>query len=269
MTPNDHTDVGLSLRQFVEAWQIMCGTSPAYVRHSADDLEYVFSGVPIGFFNLGLLTGRNISRDTLQRQATDACAWSARQGVPWLFVVTEDTLAAAVDAPAVLDACGLAVIMPLTGMVADRITAATRHAPDLQLDVPQDEAGLGALLDINSVAYDMSLEALKPVVAKASFWSAHVPVLGRVDGQPASCAAVFSADGYRYVALVATDPAHQRRGYAETAMRHALDTAARAFGDVPSVLHATEAGRPTYERMGYRRIAGHTVFMEKRFLEGR
>jgi len=34
------------------------------------------------------------------------------------------------------------------------------------------------------------------------------------------------------------------------------------------VLHATEAGRPIYERMGYATIASHTAYLEKRFLDG-
>jgi hypothetical protein len=34
------------------------------------------------------------------------------------------------------------------------------------------------------------------------------------------------------------------------------------------VLHATDAGRPVYERMGYTTISTHTLLMEKRFLEG-
>lgn len=54
---------------------------------------------------------------------------------------------------------------------------------------------------------------------------------------------VLMAGGYRYVALVAT---------------------AR-----PSLLHATDAGRPTYARMGYEPVASHTAFIEKRFLDGR
>ena len=75
-------------------------------------------------------------------------------------------------------------------------------------------------------------------------------------------------DGYRYVALVATDPARQRRGYGDVVMRHALELSARVHGQAPTTLHATEAGRPIYERMGYAPIAAHTVFIEKKFLGG-
>jgi predicted acetyltransferase len=76
------------------------------------------------------------------------------------------------------------------------------------------------------------------------------------------------ADGYRYVAMVATDPAHQRRGYAEAAMRRALAVAAGRYGEQTSFLHATDAGRPIYARMGYEPVASHTAFIEKRFLDG-
>jgi GNAT superfamily N-acetyltransferase len=114
----------------------------------------------------------------------------------------------------------------------------------------------------------MDLGAAKSAIGTRAFWNDHVPVLGVVGGTPASSAAVLMVDGYRYVALVATHPAHQRRGYAEAAMRRALEVAATAHGEQPTVLHATEAGRPLYQRMGYAPISTHTLFMEKRFLEG-
>ena len=114
----------------------------------------------------------------------------------------------------------------------------------------------------------MELDAAKPLIGRQSFWANHVPVLGVSDGQPASCAAVLDVDGYRYVALVATHPTQQRRGFAEAAMRHALDAAASAHGERPTVLHATDAGRPLYARMGYEAISSHLCFIEKRFLEG-
>ena len=51
-------------------------------------------------------------------------------------------------------------------------------------------------------------------------------------------------------------------------MRHALDVAGAKYGEKPTVLHATDGGRPVYARMGYETIATHTAFIEKRFLEG-
>jgi GNAT superfamily N-acetyltransferase len=258
--------VGLSLRQFSEAWKVMCSPAPRFEREVGDGVEYTFSGVPIAFFNVALLTERGISGDALARHAERASAWASGRQVPWLLVVTHDVLQPDVEPARVLDACGLAPAMPLTGMVAHQIAPSARPAADLQLDVPDDEHRLGMLLDINSQAYGMDLEAGKGVMAQPAFWTGHVPSLGSVAGNPASCAAVLMVDGIRYVALVATAPPLQRKGYGEAAMRHALDVARDRFGDAPSVLHATDAGRPIYERMGYQPIASHTVFMETRFL---
>ena len=124
------------------------------------------------------------------------------------------------------------------------------------------------MIDVNSAAYGMDLQAAKPAIGTRRFWHSHVPVLGVVGNRPAASAAVMMVDGLRYVALVATHPAHQRRGYADAAMRHALAVAAQAHGEQPTFLHATDAGRPVYARMGYAPVSTHTAFMEKRFLEG-
>jgi GNAT superfamily N-acetyltransferase len=151
-------------------------------------------------------------------------------------------------------------------MIGDRLTPATRIPDDLRIGAPEDDAECAAILDINSRAYGMDLGACQPLYGTRAFWADHVGVLGRTDGTAATCAAVLMVDGYRYVALVATDPAYQRRGFAEAAMRCALDAARGAHGDRPTFLHATEAGRPIYARMGYEPVANHTAFMEKRFL---
>ena len=263
---NDNVD--LSIRQFSQAWQLMTAGSRGYTREAVEGIEYIFSGLPIGFFNAALLTERNISSDALTSHGAAACAWASGRDVPWLFVVTQEALATGVDATAALDGCGLAPMMPLTGMLARRISPASRVPVDLELTVPHDDDECSALLDVNSAAYGMDLDAGKPVIGTRSFWKDHVPVVGLTGGKPASGAAVMMVDGLRYVALVATDPAHQRRGYAEASMRRALEVAAQQHGDVPSFLHATDAGRPIYERMGYAPVTTHSLFMEKRFLEG-
>ena len=261
-------EVDLSIRQFRDAWRVMCSSTPSRSAAVGDGIEYIFSGLPIGFFNVALLTGRGVPGDELQSHAEQACEWASDKSVPWLFVVTHEAFADGVDATSTLDGCGLAPMMPLTGMVARQVDPVTHIPEGLQLTVPDDDAECGRVLDMNSLAYGMDLEAGKVVLGRRSFWTDHVPVVGMVGTTPASSAAVLIVNGYRYVALVATDPVHQRRGYAEAAMRHALEVAARRHGDLPTFLHATDAGRPIYERMGYAPVATHTVYIEKRFLEG-
>ena len=51
-------------------------------------------------------------------------------------------------------------------------------------------------------------------------------------------------------------------------MRHALSDRRERFGERPTFLHATDAGRPIYARMGYEAVATHTCFIDKRLLAG-
>jgi GNAT superfamily N-acetyltransferase len=246
----------------------MCSAAPGYLSDRDGAVEYIFTGLPIPFFNAAVVTARSVSASSLQAQGRQACEWAGRQSVPWMFLVTHDALASGVDAAAVLDSCGLTPMLPMTGMRAQRIAPAARTALGLELEVPHDDAAYGAIFDVNAAAYGVPLDACKTTYATRAFWGNHVPALGRVDGAPVASAAVFMVEGYRYVALVATLPDRQRRGYAEAVMRHALDVAASTHGEKPTTLHATDAGRPIYARMGYEPIAAHTAFIEKRFLEG-
>ena len=259
-------DVTLSIRQIDGAWRLMCAGAPNSVVKASEGIQYIFSGLPVSFFNLALLTGSCLSAETLGARGREACAWAAARSVPWMLVVTHERLEPGVDAAATLDACGLAAVMPMTGMRA-RTVAAAATVPGLQLTVPQDDTGCAAIVDVNALAYGMDLEASKAAIGSRTFWKDHFPVLGVADGKPVSCATVMMVDGHRYVALVATEPGQQRRGFADAAMRRALENAAKTYGETPTVLHASDAGRPVYERMGYASISTHTLLMEKRFLK--
>ena len=258
-------DVTLSIRQMDGAWRLMCAGGPKPAVAATEGIQYIFSGVPVSFFNIALLTGSGLSAETLRAHGREACAWAAAQSVPWLLVVTHEQLERGVDAAATLDACGLAAVMPMTGMRARRVAAAAA-VPGLQLTVPQDDSGCAAIVDVNALAYGMDLEASKEAIGSRTFWKDHFPVLGVAGGKPVSSATVLMVDGHRYVALVATEPSQQRQGFADATMRRALENAARAHGETPTVLHASDAGRPVYERMGYASISTHTLLMEKRFL---
>jgi len=258
--------VDLSIQQFAGAWMVMCAPAPGASVAVADGIRYIFSGCPIAFFNIALVTERGIAADSLKVHANHARAWASDKGVPWMFVVTHEALGVGVDAGAVLEGCGLSPMMTLTGMLGQRIAPPTSIPSGLELTMPTDDAGCSAVLDVNGLAYGSDLRAAKDLVGTRSFWSQHFPVLGLIGGKPVSAAAVLIVDGCRYVAMVATDPDHQRRGYAEAAVRRALELSARAHGERPTVLHATEIGQPMYQRMGYTTLAAHSIYMDTAFL---
>jgi GNAT superfamily N-acetyltransferase len=260
--------VALSISQLLDAWRIFGRACPDTKVLNAGAAEYIFTGLPIAFFNVAVVTSPQVSAVSLEGVARGAMQWASDKGAPWLFVVTHEALDPGVDAAATLGECGLVPLLPLTGMVARQVAPVARIPEGLQLEVPDDDAGCGAVVDVNGAAYGMDLGASKSAFGRGAFWADHVPVLGRAEGVPVTSAAVFLSGGHRYVAMVATQPAHQKKGYAEAAMRLALQAAAEKFGERPSFLHATDAGRPIYERMGYETVASHTCFMDKRLLEG-
>lgn len=268
MTDSEPDLIDLSIRQMCEAWRVMSRDASEGRVSSADGVDYIFSGLPVAFFNVAILTQPSISAAVLRSLGHAAREWAAQTPVPWFFVVTHDRLEPGVDATAILGECGLGAALPLTGMLATSVPPVTSRPSGLQVKVTDEDAECATLVDLNSAAYEMDLGAAKVLLGRQTFWNDHVAVVGSIDGEPASGAAVMLVDGYRYVALVATAPAHRRRGYAEAVMRHALETAASTFGERPTVLHATDAGRPIYARMGYTPISTHTLYMDAALLGG-
>src|SRR6187431_3043613 len=130
-----NSDLDLSVSQILGAWRIMCGRPGV----SANGVDYIFSGVPVAFFNVAVLTARDVAAGALEAAGTAACTWAADKAVPWLFMVTHETLTPGTDAAATLERCDLAPMMAMTGMIADHVSDVA-HVPDgLELAVPQDD----------------------------------------------------------------------------------------------------------------------------------
>jgi GNAT superfamily N-acetyltransferase len=178
-----------------------------------------------------------------------------------LVYVCEDLLSGMarehLDAIAVSE--NLAFALNITGMAADILP--------LGIDTPRSvlefarvdsEAALQAYADINSEGYGLALEAGRAGLAGSTFWKeVAFAYIGYLNGQPVSTAAAIVNDGQIYLALVAARPDVQRKGFGEAMVRHALNAAYHATGITRTTLHATDAGLPVYQRIGYHRT---TVF---------
>ena len=69
--------IDLSIQLFRESWRLMFADRPGATTGSGGGVDYVFSGLPVPFFNLAFVTSRGDSADTLQARAREACGWAA------------------------------------------------------------------------------------------------------------------------------------------------------------------------------------------------
>jgi len=228
---------------------------------TAPGLDFLYGNVPIPFFNVAVLHAPVAGQADLGERLKRAQAFAASRPYPWFLIAADDAtpgeLAAHRDAA--LAAAGLVPAMKLTGMICDELTQAP-DAPGLDLRPATSPADYTAIGEINAVAYEMGSGAGVGTMDRPGLFEGGHAILGRQAGNPVSCALTTPLDGRLYAAFVATLPTHRRQGLAEACLRESLNQARAATGLTRSVLHATDAGRPIYARMGYRPVATYTLF---------
>ena len=67
-------------------------------------------------------------------------------------------------------------------------------------------------------------------------------------------------EAWTYWARHSPRMAHLQPDHAEAVMRHAIQEAERVAGPKQAVLHATAAGKPVYQAMGFREVAPFTGY---------
>jgi GNAT superfamily N-acetyltransferase len=154
---------------------------------------------------------------------------------------------------------GLDYAIDVFGMAADVRGDRLLPAAPLEFVRVTDGDALQVYGEINAQGYGFPLEAGRAAISGSHFWkSTAYAFIGYEAGQAVSTAAAIVNEGQIYLALVATRPHAQRKGYGLATVRHTLRAAYDATGLTRTTLHATQAGFPVYQRAGYRRT---TLFL--------
>lgn len=217
----------------LDAWLHLAHGGPAPDSRRDSPIELVWSGYDMPFFNLAVTTATPSSLEDFTASFDDTSAWAAARKSPWLVTLCEETLGNLY--PAAHDHLtnhGWAPLFPMTGMEASTLTPATRPAPAGTLITESDPTAGATLLAINSAAYQVEFGAPGTFAMESTSWwgapSRWASVFLDPTGTPVSCAAVFNVHNLPYVALVATHPDAQRRGYAEVVLRDVISRALAA-----------------------------------------
>jgi GNAT superfamily N-acetyltransferase len=125
-------------------------------------------------------------------------------------------------------------------------------APDLEIRRVDDAAALLRFNDVCAEAFGLERQAIAIFDdPRLLAMSGSTPHVGLVGGVPVATAWSYCIDGVVLLFNVATVASHRRRGIGEAMTWRAIQDGLERGCDV-AFLQASRAGRPLYERMGFR-----------------
>lgn len=220
------------------------------------------AGVAFQMFNAGFLSAPVACEAELQRRIAQCAVHFGARNLEWACWLCESWLPEGTRKRArhVLRANQLALSAEMPGMVAERLAPQRRELPTLEVRRVGPGQTSHDFCAIGSTCFHVPPLWFQEVFAADAVWDEFVSWVGYVDGEPVSTAATVLGAGVVGVYNVATLPGHQRRGYGEAVMRHALEEARHEHAIERTVLQATSQGLKLYERMGYRTVTRVSVY---------
>lgn len=209
------------------------------------------------FWNCIIPIEQDIGRDTLMMQLERGAVYMGRKRQPGYIWIFENLLtpAACAALPTMAKKAGLAHGLVMYDMLTEKLIDAAPTNSIIEVQRMRSADELTSYADINAEAYGMPLSAGRDGLEGSELWLEGMhSYFGMAEGRPVSTAATCAVGKDLFLALVATRPAFQRRGFGEAAVRAALSAGSRASDWDRMVLHATAAGKPLYERLGFRAI---------------
>lgn len=255
----DFENVSDNLR---ESFRVIARSRTAGEVRELHGVSIASAGVTFQMFNAAFLSTPVLTEAELAQRVLLASTHFNSRGLEWAYWACEGWLQgrALKRSRSVFERLGLHHSVDLPGMVAERVLPPVRPAP--QIDVRRVTSGptCDAFCDIGSVCFHVPISWFHEVFDSNSVWDDFASYVGYVDEEPVSTAAVVMGGSAVGVYNVATLPGHQRCGYGEAVMRHAVDDARRRTGVERAILQSTPAGLRIYERMGFRSVTRVAVY---------
>lgn len=226
-------------------------------------LSFAYSGVPLGLFNTALLLEppEPGGFDAFLRESNE---WFEARSASWSLWFCENLLTPLQrrEIRIALATRGMKQMMDAPGMIAQEIVPLSRLLPQLDCRPVNTEQTRRDFAAIMSSAFTVPEQMSRTVYASELLWRG--PLRGWIAyaGKEAVSSISIVVGGEAIgVYAVATHPKHQRKGYAEALMRHAIGIVSEETGLQRSILQSSMAGYQMYSRMGYRQVARFLVYL--------
>jgi ribosomal protein S18 acetylase RimI-like enzyme len=230
-----------------------------------DGIQLVYAGVPFGLFNTAHLTRTPDPGefDSLLRMASD---WYGEIGTAWSMWFCDEFMNSQQRrlSRVLLATAGLRPSNDAPGMIAQELLPVSRKLPPLDCRPVADEASRSDFAHIMSTAFHVPEDMARTVYCSPLLWSGAMQGwVGYAGKSAVSTAAVVMGGGAVGIYAVATHPKHQRKGYGEALVRHAVGYASRETGIRRTVLQSSLAGHSLYSRLGYRQAGRFLVYLHE------
>jgi ribosomal protein S18 acetylase RimI-like enzyme len=255
----DFENVANNLR---ESFRVVAASRAAGEVRELHGVSIASAGVAFQMFNAAFLSGPVSTEPELTQRLLLASVHFNARGLEWAYWVCEDWLESRMRkrSRTLFERHGLRLSTSLPGMIAERILPPVRLLPQIEIRQVCDTPTRDAFCEIGSVCFHVPLAWFKEVFDSDAVWERFHSFVGYVDGEPVTTAAIVMGGGVAGVYNVATLPGHQKRGYGEAVMRHAIAGARRGRGMERVILQSTPAGLNLYQRMGFRTVARVAVY---------
>jgi GNAT superfamily N-acetyltransferase len=238
---------------FVATWQGYADAFPSGEKVAHTKMDIAFAGIAVPLFNLAFPKTSGVLRRTdMERLLGEFGEILTPRGVPGLLLVRSGQ---------VEENAGIEAMFRMPGMVADELLPPKRELGKFVIREVAGAAMAEEIARLNVVCHEMAPEDV-PRLTCAGLWQApNHGFLLYEDGLAVAGGSASFVEGVSYVGWMATLAAHRGRGYAEALLRR-MDAFMRTrYGTKETVLHATEMGRPVYERVGFRVVDEYAAYL--------
>jgi GNAT superfamily N-acetyltransferase len=230
-------------------------------------VQIISSGLTFPMFNAAFhLPPASSASDDLERRIALAKVHFGARGLRWCYWLCEDRLSRPLlrRTGEVFGKRGMHLAMSSPGLMANRLPPPERPLPPLDCRRVDDEASRLAFAHIMSVAFGIPFGVATEIYGGEGIWrTGFTGYIAYLDGAPVSTTAIMIAAGVIGIYAVGTLPGYQRRGYAETVMRYAIQRAQEESGIERTVLQSSQAGLPLYLKLGYGKVTEFQVFVSE------
>lgn len=245
-----------------DSFRVLARCRPAGEVREYPGVSIASANVTFQMFNAAFLSSPVTSESELERRVAQAATHFGAREMQWACWVCESWLDAAVRPRArqLFRNLRLHPSVEMPGMAAGELLPPERPLPPIEIRRVQDGEARGDFCAIGSVCFNVPLEWFREVFEGRRVWDDFEAWVGYVNDEPVATAATVTGSGVIGVYNVATLPGHQRRGYGEAILRHAVARARERHGVTQTILQSTTQGYRLYQRMGYRTVTRVAVY---------